>query len=135
MAHYDQLVKPWEPSGPHWAKRAQDDVTTFTMSDFGRTLDSNGNGSDHAWGGHQIVMGGRVDGNKLYGRMPLMQLNANNNSEQDWSLSRGQYIRPPASIKWPPHWRNGWASPTTPHSTPSSPTSPTSVPLSRFTLG
>ena len=82
--------------GAFWAALgeagAQDDVTTFTMSDFGRTLSSNGNGSDHAWGGHQIVMGGRVDGNKLYGRMPLMQLNANNNSEQDWSLSRGQYI-------------------------------------------
>ena len=82
--------------GAFWAALgeagAQDDVTTFTMSDFGRTLSSNGNGSDHAWGGHQIVMGGRVDGNNLYGRMPLMQLNANNNSEQDWSLSRGQYI-------------------------------------------
>ena len=82
--------------GAFWAALgeagAQDDVTTFTMSDFGRTLSSNGNGSDHAWGGHQIIMGGRVDGNKLYGRMPAMQLNANNNSEQDWSLSRGQYI-------------------------------------------
>lgn len=82
--------------GAFWAALgeagAQDDVTAFTMSDFGRTLSSNGNGSDHAWGGHQLVLGGRVDGNKLYGRMPLMQINANNNAEQDWSLSRGQYI-------------------------------------------
>lgn len=82
--------------GAFWAALgeagAQDDVTAFTMSDFGRTLSSNGNGSDHAWGGHQLVLGGRVDGNKLYGRMPLMQINANNIAEQDWSLSRGQYI-------------------------------------------
>ena len=82
--------------GAFWAALgeagAQDDVTAFTMSDFGRTLSSNGNGSDHAWGGHQLVLGGRVDGNKLVGRMPLMQINANNNAEQDWSLSRGQYI-------------------------------------------
>lgn len=37
-------------------------VTTFTISDFGRTLTSNGRGSDHGWGGNQIVMGGAVRG-------------------------------------------------------------------------
>ncbi len=46
------------------------DVLTFTASDFGRTLSSNGNGSDHAWGGNQIVMGGSVIGGQLYGRYP-----------------------------------------------------------------
>ena len=39
-----------------------DAVTTFTISDFGRTLTSNGKGSDHGWGGHQLVMGGAVPG-------------------------------------------------------------------------
>ena len=47
-----------------------DEVTTFTTSDFGRTLTSNGKGSDHGWGGHHIVMGGRVAGGLIYGHYP-----------------------------------------------------------------
>ena len=46
------------------------DVTTFTVSDFGRTLSSNGNGSDHAWGGNHMIMGGAVNGNQIYGAYP-----------------------------------------------------------------
>ena len=49
-----------------------DDVTTFTTSDFGRTLTSNGRGSDHGWGGHHIVMGGSVNGATIYGDYPLL---------------------------------------------------------------
>ena len=45
-------------------------VTAFTMSDFGRTLTSNGDGTDHGWGGHQIIMGGAVKGGDIYGAMP-----------------------------------------------------------------
>lgn len=45
-------------------------VTTFTASDFARTLSSNGRGSDHAWGGNQMVMGGAVKGGKIYGQYP-----------------------------------------------------------------
>ncbi|TQV67707.1 DUF1501 domain-containing protein [Exilibacterium tricleocarpae] len=47
-----------------------DKVTTFTASDFGRTLTSNGRGSDHAWGGNQIVMGGAVNGGHVFGDYP-----------------------------------------------------------------
>ncbi len=47
-----------------------DDVVTFTISDFARTLNSNGNGSDHAWGGNQIVMGGGLQGGRMYGHFP-----------------------------------------------------------------
>ena len=47
-----------------------DDVTTFTTSEFGRSLVSNGSGSDHGWGGNQIVMGGSVNGGKLLGDYP-----------------------------------------------------------------
>ena len=48
------------------------EVTTFTSSDFGRTLTSNGKGSDHGWGGHHIVMGGSVAGGAIYGDYPLL---------------------------------------------------------------
>lgn len=47
-----------------------DRVTTFTQSDFGRTLTSNGSGSDHAWGGNQVVLGGSVLGGRIYGSYP-----------------------------------------------------------------
>lgn len=50
-------------------------VTTFTQSDFGRTLTSNGDGTDHAWGGNQLVVGGAVAGRRMYGRYPLLQIN------------------------------------------------------------
>jgi uncharacterized protein (DUF1501 family) len=51
-----------------------DSVTTFTQSDFGRTLTSNGDGTDHAWGGNQLVVGGAVNGRDLYGNYPLLQI-------------------------------------------------------------
>ncbi len=47
-----------------------DSVTAFTASDFGRTLDSNGEGSDHGWGGHHFIVGGSVKGGDLYGTWP-----------------------------------------------------------------
>jgi uncharacterized protein (DUF1501 family) len=45
-------------------------VTLFTASDFGRSLTSNAKGSDHAWGGNQIVVGGAVRGQRVYGQYP-----------------------------------------------------------------
>ena len=51
-------------------------VTTFTISDFGRTLTSNGNGTDHAWGGNVMVMGGSVKGGQVYGNYPDLALNS-----------------------------------------------------------
>jgi uncharacterized protein (DUF1501 family) len=47
-----------------------DSVTAFTASDFGRTLDSNGDGSDHGWGAHHLAVGGAVRGGELYGVWP-----------------------------------------------------------------
>ncbi|EAY26458.1 DUF1501 domain-containing protein [Microscilla marina] len=52
------------------------EVTTFTISDFGRTLTSNGNGTDHAWGGNVMMMGGKVKGGKVYGKYPSLALNS-----------------------------------------------------------
>ena len=51
-----------------------DIVTTFTQSDFGRTLTSNGDGTDHAWGGNQIVLGDAVIGGQLVGSYPELQI-------------------------------------------------------------
>jgi len=47
-----------------------DSVTAFTASDFGRTLNSNGEGSDHGWGAHHFIVGGAVKGGDLYGIWP-----------------------------------------------------------------
>jgi uncharacterized protein (DUF1501 family) len=52
----------------------QNDVITFTSSDFGRTLRSNGRGTDHAWGSNAMVFGGKVDGGKIFGNYPDLTL-------------------------------------------------------------
>lgn len=55
----------------------EDQVVTFTASDFGRRLQANTNqGTDHGWGGNQIVIGGNVNGNRLYGNYPILDINA-----------------------------------------------------------
>ena len=56
----------------------QDKITTFTMSEFNRTLTENtGGGSDHGWGGHQLILGGAVKGG-IYGSMPSFSDNSLN---------------------------------------------------------
>ncbi len=55
----------------------QDRVTTFTISDFSRTLTSNGNGSDHAWGGNTLIMGGAVKGGEIFGEYPSLRIQDN----------------------------------------------------------
>ena len=69
----------------------QDSVTTFTISDFGRTLTSNGNGSDHGWSGNHIVMGGAVDGGKIFGDYPTNLDNPMVNGESI-DVGRGRLI-------------------------------------------
>jgi uncharacterized protein (DUF1501 family) len=53
-------------------------VTTFTASDFGRTLTSNSNGTDHGWGSHHFVLGGAVQGQNMYGQYPVIGSNQAN---------------------------------------------------------
>ncbi|MDB6149727.1 MAG: hypothetical protein JWQ44_1175 [Chthoniobacter sp.] len=50
-------------------------VTAFTASDFGRTFPTNGEGSDHGWGSHHLVVGGAVKGKRTYGTFPVQQVN------------------------------------------------------------
>lgn len=69
-----------------------DKVTAFTASDFGRTLSSNSNGSDHGWGGHHFVVGGAVKGNALYGTPPPVSI-ANTASDADqWHVGQGRLL-------------------------------------------
>ena len=77
------------------ALNARNQVTTFTASDFGRTFTSNGDGTDHGWGSHHMVMGGAVNGGDLYGRFPILSLKNPNNSNFDGSpdqLSNGSLL-------------------------------------------
>ena len=53
-----------------------DSVTSFTQSDFGRTLTSNGDGTDHAWGGNQLIIGDAVFGRDIYGTFPSLVLDS-----------------------------------------------------------
>lgn len=60
-------------------------VTTFTGSDFSRTYNTNGDGTDHAWGGHHLIMGGAVKGGDMYGQFPTVgnNLGSFNNPDQN----------------------------------------------------
>lgn len=65
-------------------------VTLFTLSDFGRTLQPSGSGSDHGWGSHHLVLGGAANGGQIYGRFPLMTNYANFNAgADDFADNRG----------------------------------------------
>lgn len=54
---------------------ADNKVTSFTASDFGRTFPTNGQGSDHGWGSHHFIVGGAVQGKRTYGTFPVLQVN------------------------------------------------------------
>jgi len=77
----------------------ENDVTAFTASDFNRTYTPNGTdaasaGSDHAWGGHAMVVGGSVTGQQIYGTMPNLTLGALDDTEltANGRVSRGRWI-------------------------------------------
>jgi uncharacterized protein (DUF1501 family) len=59
------------------ARGLSEQVVTFTQSEFGRTLTSNGDGTDHGWAGNQIIMGEPVRGGRIFGDMPAQVINSN----------------------------------------------------------
>ena len=69
-----------------------DKITTFTASDFGRALASNGNGTDHGWGGHHFVVGGAVRGQSFYGTPPPISIGDSDLPQDQWHIGQGRLI-------------------------------------------
>ncbi len=67
-------------------------VTTFTASDFGRTLSVNGDGTDHGWGGHQFMLGGAVRGQAFYGRPAPLSLGQTGAPQDQWHVGQGRLL-------------------------------------------
>jgi len=67
-------------------------VTSFTASDFGRTLTSNGDGSDHGWGSHHWVMGGAVKGAAFYGTPPPVSVGDTSAADDQWHVGQGRLL-------------------------------------------
>lgn len=73
-------------------------VTTFTASDFGRTLTPNGDGSDHGWGSHHFVVGGAVKGAAFYGTPPPISAGDTSAPEDQWHVGQGRLL-PSTSVE------------------------------------
>jgi uncharacterized protein (DUF1501 family) len=60
----------------------ENNVVSFTASDFGRTLSSNGDGTDHGWGSHHLIISSAVNmqGQKMYGKWPSLDINGNDDN-------------------------------------------------------
>jgi uncharacterized protein (DUF1501 family) len=67
-------------------------VTAFTASDFGRTLTSNGDGSDHGWGAHHLIVGGAVKGQAFYGTAPPVSAGNTTAPEDQWHVGQGRLL-------------------------------------------
>jgi uncharacterized protein (DUF1501 family) len=76
-------------------------VTSFTASDFGRTMGGNANGSDHGWGSMHFVMGGAVNGGRFYGTAPIVA----NNGPDDVGQGR---LLPTTSVEQMAATLGGW---------------------------
>ena len=70
----------------------ENNVTAFTASDFGRTLSSNGDGTDHGWGSHHMVVGGAVQGKAFYGTAPPVGAGNTATPVDAWHVGQGRLL-------------------------------------------
>ena len=73
-----------------------DDITVVTLSEFGRTIVSNGRGTDHAWAGNQLIYGGALNGKRIHGLYPSKL-----GEESDVALGRGTLV---PGLPWEAMW-------------------------------
>ena len=71
LSAFQRAMEQLEPLYPGISQK----VTAFTASDFSRTFPSNGQGSDHGWGSHHLIVGGAAKGGKTYGTFPTLAIN------------------------------------------------------------
>ncbi len=99
IATHNQLYPQLSPAIAAFYNATQElnlaeNVTLFTESDFSRTFQpTSGNGSDHGWGSHQMVLGGAVQGGQIYGKFPTFALGGPDDTD-----TRGRWI-PTISIE------------------------------------
>jgi uncharacterized protein (DUF1501 family) len=84
LSYFDQVLANIDGSD------LRDNVTTFTASDFSRTFNTNGDGTDHAWAGSQLIMGGAVRGGDMYGQFPTVGMDINGFSNPN--MTGGSFI-------------------------------------------
>ena len=89
LAYFDEAL------GNIGGANMREAVTTFTASDFSRTFTTNGDGTDHAWGGHHLVMGGAVKGGDIYGQFPTIGMDGAGFKNPDMTSS---YFIPTTSV-------------------------------------
>ncbi|HMV47405.1 MAG TPA: DUF1501 domain-containing protein [Blastocatellia bacterium] len=94
---WDLLKQVSQALGAFYSATAEmgvaDKVTSFTLSDFGRTLQPSGTGSDHGWGSHILVLGGGVNGGKICGSFPnMLNYAAVGSGQQDFADNRGTML-------------------------------------------
>ena len=68
------------------------DLTPCDLSDFGRTLSSNGDGSDHGWGSHHLMVGGAVKGKAFYGKAPPVSISNTADAADQWHVGQGRLL-------------------------------------------
>ena len=94
MKKLSDAMTAFQGAMAHPSINLANNVTAFTASDFGRTLTSNGDGSDHGWGGHQIVVGGAVNGKQFHGYAPPVGAGDKNSALpiDAWQVGQGRLL-------------------------------------------
>ena len=79
------------------AQKRWEEVAVLVVSDFGRTLTSNGKGTDHGWGGNAFLLGGAVQGGRVFGRYP----NRLTEAASEVNIGRGRFL---PTTSWEAVW-------------------------------